>query len=230
MSVYAVADLHGQLELWKQIQDFLEEDDVIYVIGDCGDRGPEPWETIKAVAADHRAIYIKGNHEDMLVKAMEEWYDLWDTHNTQLLYYNGGQGTLEGWIEDGAKVDWINYLKRLPNIITYTNKDNFEMILSHAGFTPNGDKIPTEKQILWDREHFNKKWTGKENQIIVHGHTNIVFIMSKLNKDVTDMHVEDIGAFWYCDNHKVGIDCGSYITNTTVLLDLDTFDQHIFSL
>lgn len=38
------------------------------------------------------------------------------------------------------------------------------------------------------------------------------------------------GAFWYCNNHKVNIDCGAFFTGKTVLLDLDTFDEHIFSI
>lgn len=41
-----------------------------------------------------------------------------------------------------------------------------------------------------------------------------------------DSYVE--GAFWYCNDHKVNIDCGSFFTGQTVLLNLDTFDEHIF--
>ena len=72
MAIYACSDLHGRLDLLKQIQDFLQLDDTIYFLGDAGDRGPNPWETIKAVAQDKRFIYLKGNHEDMLVKTMED--------------------------------------------------------------------------------------------------------------------------------------------------------------
>ena len=72
MATYACSDLHGRLDLLKQIQDFLQPDDTVYFLGDAGDRGPNPWETIKAVAQDKRFIYLKGNHEDMLVKAMED--------------------------------------------------------------------------------------------------------------------------------------------------------------
>ena len=72
MAIYACSDLHGRLDLLKQIQDFLQPDDTVYFLGDAGDRGPNPWETIKAVAQDKRFIYLKGNHEDMLVKAMED--------------------------------------------------------------------------------------------------------------------------------------------------------------
>ena len=41
MSVYAVSDLHGQLELYFKIKDFLKPEDYVYCLGDCGDRGKE---------------------------------------------------------------------------------------------------------------------------------------------------------------------------------------------
>ena len=43
------------------------------------------------------------------------------------------------------------------------------------------------------------------------------------------MKVEEPRALWYCNNHKVCIDMGTYNTNITVLLDLDTFEEHIFA-
>lgn len=65
VSVYAISDLHGMLCLYQEVKKFLKPEDKVYCLGDCGDRGPDPWETIKAVAADPQFIYIKGNHEDM---------------------------------------------------------------------------------------------------------------------------------------------------------------------
>ena len=66
MARYAVSDLHGHLEIYKQIKAMLKPGDIVYCLGDCGDRGPRPWETIKAVYEDPQFIYLKGNHEDML--------------------------------------------------------------------------------------------------------------------------------------------------------------------
>lgn len=91
MSVYACADLHGMMELYKQIKAFLKPDDIVYFLGDAGDRGSEPWEMIKTIYADPQFIYLKGNHEDMLVGAMhdflvDESYD----DNFYILRQNGG--------------------------------------------------------------------------------------------------------------------------------------------
>ena len=94
MAVYALSDLHGNLELLKAIQKFLNEDDKVYFLGDGGDRGPNPWETIKEIYKDKRFIYIKGNHEDMLVNALTDYLDNgYMDYSFWMLTNNGGSQT-----------------------------------------------------------------------------------------------------------------------------------------
>ena len=38
---------------------------------------------------------------------------------------------------------------------------------------------------------------------------------------------DEVGAFWYCDNHKVNLDVGAVWNDSTVLLNLDTLDEEI---
>ena len=75
MATYAISDLHGSLNLFQAIQNYIRDEDKVYVLGDCGDRGCEPWLTIKEVCKDNRFIYLKGNHEDMLAKAYKEYQE-----------------------------------------------------------------------------------------------------------------------------------------------------------
>ena len=74
MSVYALSDLHGCLDIYKSVKALLNPEDKVYFLGDAGDRGPQSWETIKAIARDPQFIYLKGNHEDMLVAAAEDYF------------------------------------------------------------------------------------------------------------------------------------------------------------
>lgn len=225
MATYACADLHGCLDVWKQIQKFLKQDDTIYVLGDCGDRGPQPWETIKEVLKDSRAIYLKGNHEQMLIDVMEDYliYGDFVYDSASLLFSNGGQETALGWLEEDYRRDWKNLIKNLPIYKIYTNSEGDKIYLTHAGFTPKleqfGFKLPSEHDLLWDRKHFNDNWLGEENAYIIHGHTPVLFFNEPNNEIV-----------YYCDGHKINLDCGTVFSSNHKIgiLNLDTFDEHYF--
>lgn len=187
--------------------------------------------TKEADAADPQFIYIKGNHEDMLVNAMREYakYECFD-RDYALLCFNGGKDTFEGWISDGANPDWCNYLSKLPTYMEYCNKDDVKIALCHAGLTAGSN--PNTRDLIWDREHIWDTYY-ENNTICVHGHTPIPGMIRGYRGSLKnffgareDSYVE--GAFWYCNDHKVNIDCGSFFTGQTVLLNLDTFDEHIF--
>ena len=231
MSTYVVSDLHGHLELYKQIKAFLKPEDKVICLGDCGDRGPEPWETIKAVANDPQWTYLMGNHEEMLLAAMYEYLDndAWTKMRYDmpqaLLAYNGGGLTIQGWADDGADSKWISFLKNLPQEMIYENDTGLRIILCHAGYTPE-----RKQDVLWDRRHFVQKWPeGHEKEIVIHGHTPCQFLADDLTAGNTVWSIND-GAVWYCDGHKIDIDMGTYVTHAALLMDLDTFDEHIFTL
>ena len=228
MATYAVADLHGNLNLYKQIKAFLKPEDKVYFLGDAGDRGPEPWETIKTIAKDPQFIYLRGNHEEMLVDAAYEYYanqccDYW----CQMLFQNGGGDTLMQLGAEQNIVGWCDYLRKLPLVETYTNSQGITILLTHAGFTPwVEDSQVRYSADTWNREHFYGKWPeGADNVILVHGHTNFFYIQRKLGVPNDEISPD---ALWYCGNHKICIDTACYETGYTVLLDLDTFDEHYF--
>jgi hypothetical protein len=172
--------------------------------------------------------YLEIHSKNALSKDEIEWFEteFWDSDDTELLYYNGGQGTYDGWHKDGASKRWIKFLKELPESAVYKNTNDNVLLMSHAGITP-GLQVPNN--LLWDRDHFNDKWFGKENEIIIHGHTPTFHVWKELGSP-KDSQPEKGNAFWYCDNHKICIDVGSYVLDSAVVLDLDTFDEHIFTL
>lgn len=224
MAIYAVSDLHGCLNLLHQIQSYIKKEDKVYVLGDCGDRGPEPWLTIKEVAKDNRFIYLKGNHEDMLVKSLIDYKrdGYINSHNFSMLFRNGGRETFFSLLEEENANDWAAYLKNLPIIATYINKNKTKIYLCHAGFTPHKNIKLSENDLIWDRDHYFDLVTDWENCIVIHGHTPIKYICYDLGLMIPN------GALWYANNKKVCLDCGSYNSNKTVLLNLDTFKEIVF--
>lgn len=228
MAAYACSDLHGRLDLVHKIQQFLKPDDIVYFLGDAGDRGPEPWKTIKAIVKDKRFIYLKGNHEDMLIKAMEdEIREECRGHNYTLLVYNGGGDTFLQWQQEEQKTGWWHYLKDFPTYKKYVNKSGVTIHLSHAGFNPQEyDAIPEDEDLLWGRDHFfTEHPIFEDNEICVHGHTPIPLLIQETTWRDKSVPQWLGNAYWYGDAHKVDLDCGSWYTDRAILLDLDTFEE-----
>lgn len=229
MSVFAVSDLHGCLPQWKEIQKFCKENDRIFVLGDCIDRGSEGFNTLKSVLNDHRTTLLKGNHENMMAESLMEERDYgYSDYWMWMWFNNGGRTTYDAWQEDGSDFKWISVLNNLPNWATYTNDAGLQIVMSHSGITPKkgwsvGDC--SYKDLLWDRHHLNSKhWHRDENEIVIHGHTPIPLMPQFEDKDI---EIEP-GAFWYCEGHKCNIDNGAFWTGNVCLLDLNTWEEHIF--
>ena len=246
MSIYACSDLHGMLHLYKTVKEFLKPEDKVFFLGDAGDRGPHPWETIKAVLEDPQFIYIKGNHEDMLCDALLGYIEdgCPDYGAAHKLSINGGDETFEQAIRESDVAKYERKLRNLSLYQEYVNTSGERIVLSHAGFTPWKEdffaddeekrdiifRVPHPKDLIWDRDHFLDKWTEEDcvDCIIIHGHTPVPYLLDDIDPACTMYEVEP-GALWYCDGKKCCIDAGAVFTGYFSLLDLNTWDEHIFT-
>lgn len=223
MAFYAVSDLHGYLDAYKMIKEQLKPEDTVVCLGDCGDRGPQSWKTIKAVMQDPQWVYLKGNHEDMLIKAAQDYFD-YDEYYSEaydLLCYNGGADTFEGLINETSARGWIKQLKNLRTYSVYCNKQKDNLILTHAGFTPPLDLEEPVKtnNLLWNRIHIHDDWPEGNESVIIHGHTPVPHL------DATEE-----SCLIYANGHKIDIDLGVFYTGKVCLLNLDNYEEHIFML
>ena len=168
----------------------------------------------------------------MLVEAGREI--LQDDYHGQALkdfVSNGGYVTLTQWQseEERFQGEWLKYIDKLPEYKVYQNIDGLIIMLSHAGFTPivgENNTIHFNNNLLWSRSHFNDAWpVGCEDIVVIHGHTPNCYIDEEIN-ETRDAEIE-LGAYWYCNNHKVCLDTGAVWTDTAVLLDLDDFTEYI---
>lgn len=234
MSVFACSDLHGRYDLFKMIQDFLKEDDKLFIIGDVFDRGPDGWRIYTAIKEDPRIVLLAGNHEILAADGLKEWYENGIGYTDWLLWVNGngGQVTFDNIVcsvKHSEIPALITELNNLPFMHKYMNKDGIEITLVHSG------AISSRKEdCIWDRRNLHRiHWSGADNELIVHGHTPIPLMLEDWKENNIcweEIGEYDGGALWWCENHKVCLDVGAVWTNMIVVLDLDTFDEHIFSI
>ena len=227
---YAISDIHGMYSIYEQVCAMLKPEDIVYFLGDAGDRGYDCFKTVVAIYHNPQWVYFKGNHEDMMVKAMfgQIHHTDYGDYDFRLWMQNGGYATLQDLQKfcennDDSILDWMDKLDRLPTQGEYINEKNIAFHMSHAGFTMGpwawGDEL------LWDRHHFNAKWDEEKypNDICIHGHTPIQIMEERMRTPELMMpYVEgQPEARVYCNGHKINIDNGVFYTGATVLYDLD---------
>ena len=71
--IYAMSDIHGQYELFRNLMEqiTLGKDDILYVLGDVVDRGPDSMKILKYMMANPNIIPIMGNHELMALPCLK---------------------------------------------------------------------------------------------------------------------------------------------------------------
>ena len=71
--IYAVSDIHGCYEQYQEILDKIgfSAADMLYVLGDVLDRGPQPIRILEDMAGRYNVIPIIGNHEYMALSVLK---------------------------------------------------------------------------------------------------------------------------------------------------------------
>lgn len=230
---YALSDLHGHFKVFMKMLDKIKfsDDDTLYILGDCCDRGPDSLKIYTYLQKHPNIHLIKGNHEIMMRDAFlkndptSSMARMWNR--------NGGDKTLANFHEYIARgcldnEDYevlktafyqmmINYVNKCPSYVELTiNNNNF--VLIHAGINPEkGLYEQNEEECAWMREYFYMS-PGLEGKTIIFGHTPTCYIHQ----------VEECFDIWkdpiYHD--KIGIDGGLAIEGTGQLncLCLDTME------
>ncbi len=214
--IAAFGDIHGRIDLLHKLAPALDKAAQdpsrslleIY-LGDYVDRGSNPKAVIQYLIdrlslTDRRVICLAGNHEEMMVAALDsdkdfkKWLDF------------GGQSTLLSYgvspVHTGKDITKIReaFIKALPqshvdflrNLPTSYAHAGFFFV--HAGVRP---KVPLENQknedLLWIRNPFLTSFIDF-GAVIVHGHTPAAKPVFKPN--------------------RIGIDTGAYRTGVLTCL------------
>ncbi len=120
--VYVMADIHGNMRRFDSIlaQIDLQPEDTLYVLGDVIDRHGDGVRILRRLMAMPNARVLLGNHEYMMLRALNEPYDEGEAPNLEearfIWYRNGGEVTHRYWkrIRKTLRAEVIAYLKALP--------------------------------------------------------------------------------------------------------------------
>ena len=194
MKTYCFTDLHGRYDIFKQIMNFVKPEDKLICLGDSVDRGPHGMKILKEALNNPQIKYLKGNHEDMMARVIDE---LLEGHvgryASNWLYGNGGDATWETiqYYSDDTLKGWARILHRLPLKYEFMNAQGQLIICEHAGYSPC-DIPHRSHDPLWDRAHFYDEWGeccywsednngaeveySPENVFLIHGHTPVQYL------------------------------------------------------
>jgi serine/threonine protein phosphatase 1 len=159
-------NLLGQIELWHQANARAERRQLIF-LGDYIDRGPDSRQVLQIVQRlqAEGAICLRGNHEELMLRATESERDL-----TNFLV-NGGETTIASLRTPAAFPRAQEWMRMLPT----SHEDDLRFYV-HAGVCPG---VPLDQQNddakLWIRESFLRH-RGPFPKYIVHGHTPTIYL------------------------------------------------------
>jgi serine/threonine protein phosphatase 1 len=189
--VYVVGDIHGRADLLAALRTAIVADaeaakesaKVLIYLGDYVDRGPGSFEVLDMLINEPLegldAVFLKGNHEDMMLKFLAGPADpLW--------LHNGGDATLRSygihWPAATLMMPDLEHLRlalwdALPRdhrrflINLRLSHEEGDYIFVHAGVRPG---VPLNAQdardLMWIREPFLRS-RANFGKRVVHGHS-----------------------------------------------------------
>ncbi|MEM7663897.1 MAG: metallophosphoesterase [Pseudomonadota bacterium] len=224
---YVIGDVHGRLDLLNDLLQLIEEDNdrrenketIIVFLGDLIDRGPDSRGVIDLLSTAPpsfaKCYFIKGNHEDVLVRGLEGEPRLltpWLKFGGQACAQSYGVdiGAIHGQEEhviehvllSAIPAAHINFMKNFYESIRFG-----DYLFVHAGLRPN---VPLEQQSAKDMMGIRKEFLESDADfgcVVVHGHS------------VSDAVV--------IKDNRIGIDTGAYATGVLTALRIEDDDRSV---
>lgn len=226
---YVISDIHGCYEQFLKLLDKIHfsDKDILYVLGDSVDRGPEPIKLLTDLSMRANVYHILGNHEYMaltclkklMVEITEENCDTQLTKDDMTSYLHwmndGGMTTIEQFrkLSPEEQEGLIEYMEEMP---LYESVEVGEKcyLFVHAGISNFVKGKPmdayTEADLLFERSDYQKKYF--EHTILVTGHTPTITLSRKKNPEV----------LFFPATNQIAIDCGACYGGKLACLCLNT--------
>lgn len=189
-TVYAVGDIHGRLDLLREIERLIAEDiaatrpecPTVCHLGDYIDRGPHSAQVIDHLSAESGSpvrVFLKGNHEDRMLEFLEKP----KKHGAGWLDYGGREALASYGVSVGDDLeagDWRRLRDELVERLPATHLAflrNLRLafvwrgyVFVHAGLNPDRPiSAQDPHDLMWIKEPFQSS-TREWPRRIVHGH------------------------------------------------------------
>ena len=189
---YVMSDIHGEYTLLLELLEKLSlgEDDVLYVLGDMLDRGPDPIQVLFALMRLPQAICLVGNHELMALQCLsllqkeitEETISQLDPMLVERLLIwqgNGSLPTITGFrrLSPPQREDMLDFLQDLT-AYEEVEAGGRRYLLVHAGLGGFSPDKPLEdytiEQLVWERPDYHRDYFPDVYTITGHTPTQLI--------------------------------------------------------
>lgn len=189
-----VGDIHGCSRTFRNLVGEvikLTKHDTLILIGDYINKGPDSKSVLDFIIEmkndGFEVIAIRGNHEELLIKA-------WEGDNAALKewFKKGGNETLESFSVKSPHDIPAEYRELIKRMGIYLEMD--EAYIVHAGFNFGLEDPLADRDAMLNIRDFTPDITFLKGKKIIHGHTPVS--LEEVKKQILD------------NNHKINIDTG----------------------
>lgn len=223
---YVMSDVHGCYREYRQELEKIafSDADLLYIIGDIVDRGPQPMRVLLDMMERPNVIPLLGNHDWMAVCCLRslivEGSGVFGQNDGDLIQWwdQGGLTTLEDFYrlskEEQRRV--LAYLGKFQRYEEQTVNGG-RYVLVHGGLGGFSPSRPLEdyalNALIWDRPDYGRVYFP--DKYLVTGHTPTQFIQDNPRPD-----------FIYRANNHIAIDCGCVFGGRLGAVCLDTGEEY----
>lgn len=226
--VYAIADVHGCYDKYQAMLENIRfcDDDILYVLGDVIDRGPDGVRILRDMMLRPNVIPLLGNHEFMAAMCLP-WLLAEITEKSLAKLDQAHVGAFRDWMNNGGgptlralgalsqeeRQDILDYLREF-SLYEEVEVNGHAFVLVHAGLKNFSPEKPLEnyalEELLFSRPGPDTAyWPGRT---VICGHTPTWYLG------------DDAGRIVRRDTW-IGIDCGCGSGGKLGCLCLDTMGE-----
>jgi len=220
-----MSDIHGKYDMYRNMLEKIRfsEDDILYVLGDVVDRGPEPAEILLDMMKRKNVIPLLGNHEAMAYPVLEKLAEVdfdfnkigKDTMDAMREWIDeGGWTTIESFRKLPAETcrELLDYINNFFSLIQVAEVNGKTFTLVHAGLGSRKRRKIRTLDLIEVRPNPFIRYIREKNSYLVCGHTPTCLYGAN-------------NRIYRCRNN-IFIDCAAVFGGRLSCLCLDNFKEY----